>query len=75
MGKPSPYTPTGLPIRTLEIDPRDPSAIIQAQADQIAELKESLSTERERCIKRLLELVPMTDPDLTTDYLREELAK
>jgi len=31
--------------------------------------------ERERCIKRLLELVPMTDPDLTTDYLREELAK
>jgi hypothetical protein len=34
-----------------------------------------ISAERERCIKRLLELVPMTDPDLTTDYLREELAK
>lgn len=31
--------------------------------------------ERERCINRLLELVPMTDPDLTTGYLREELAK
>lgn len=31
--------------------------------------------ERERCISRLLELVPMTAPDLTTDYLREELAK
>jgi hypothetical protein len=29
----------------------------------------------ERCIKRLLELVPMSDPELTADYLREELAK
>ena len=35
----------------------------------------AIQTERERCIKRLLKLVPMTDPDLTTEYLREELAK
>jgi hypothetical protein len=33
-----------------------------------------VAAERERCITRLLELVPMTDPDLTTEYLREELA-
>ena len=33
---------------SLEIDPRDPSAIIQAQADQIEKLKEDLHAERER---------------------------
>lgn len=36
---------------------------------------ELLTAERERCIQKLIEIIPMADPELTTIYLRDALAK
>lgn len=37
------------------------------------DVDELIRAERERCVERLLELVPMCDPDLTREYLRKRL--
>ena len=38
-------------------------------------MDELIQAERKRCVEKLLELVPMCDPDLTREYLHEELMK
>lgn len=38
-------------------------------------MDELIHAERDRCVEKLLDLVPMTDPELTREYLREELMK
>ena len=45
------------------------------QRCQLERAEEALTRERDRLITRLLYLVPMASMELTTEYLREELAK
>jgi hypothetical protein len=44
--------------------------------NQIGQVMDGLiQEERKRCVEKLLELVPMCDPDLTREYLHQELMK